>query len=133
MTAAAVPASAPTAPAPTGGATWWRTVSPSQIVSYKQCPRRWYNASILNDREPSKGFQLKGEAIHKAFEVYMSTGEVLPTVTLRNPSTGQDETFNTLEFVQVAKDFLPPPITDTEFWGAHKAEDGGLMVEQEGP
>src|SRR5438128_1725686 len=108
--------------------TWWKTVSPSQIVAYRTCPRRWYNASILNDREPSKGFQLRGDAIHKALEVYMTTGEVLPEVEMKDPSSPTGKTkFPTMEFVQVAKTYLPPPFTDKEFWAAHQAAGGGIM------
>ncbi len=112
----------------------WNSVSPSQIVAYRNCPRKWYNASILGDREPQKGNQSKGEGIHKALEVYMTTGEILPVVPMADAQNGGVMVdISTLEYVQIASKFLPPPVVDSEFWAPHQAEGGGIMVEQEGP
>ena len=109
----------------------WRTVSPSQIVNYKGCPRKWYNSSILGNRESMRGNQTKGVAIHSALETYMTMGEIMPTVTVPDDQNNDTPTtITTLEYVQAAQKFLPPPRTDRAFWAPHEAEGGGIMVEQ---
>jgi hypothetical protein len=80
----------------------------------------------LKDREPSKPFQKKGTNIHKALEIYLKTGEVLPTV----------EETTTLEFVQAAIPFIPKPRTDP-YWTQFPPDDKGeptamLLIEEEG-
>lgn len=123
-----------TSPAPVRVKRKVTMVSPSQIKTYRDCARKWYNASILGNREPSKGFQLKGDAIHKALEHYLRTGEVLVSVTMDDPSKGPGgkTEFATMEFVQVAMPHLPPPTTDKAYWEPIQAEGGGLMLEQAG-
>lgn len=102
------------------------SVSPSQVDAYRRCPRVWYNQTILKDREPEKPFQLRGTNIHKALEVYLTTGEVLPMV-------GDTQT---MEFVQVAIPFLPKPIVDPYWKEFPKDEKGAptamLLLEQPG-
>lgn len=121
------------------------SISPSQVASYRQCPRLWFYASVLNDRGPSSRSQVLGEAVHKALEIYMQTGEVLPTVTLPAPYLAPDkvtawiepghvpaEIFETLAFVQAAIDYLPPHGKDP-YWSQFPPEAGhGVMVEQQG-
>lgn len=111
---------------------YWK-VSPSAIVTYRDCPRKWFNGYVLYDREPEKPFQLRGTAIHKAFEIYMSTGEVPPTITLPDASNNNEpKTFETLEFVQVGIEHLPPP-ANNDYWKQFPKSDGaGIMVEQHG-
>ncbi len=114
------------------------SVSPSQLDAYRRCPRVWFNQQILNDREPSKPFQAKGIAIHRALEIYLQTGEVLPTVAVPDPSNnGQISEIQTLEFVQVAIPHIPRPATDTAFWTEFPKDDKGaptamLLLEQPG-
>lgn len=82
---------------------------------------------MLKDREPEKPFQARGTAIHKALEIFLKTGEVLPDV----------DGVSTLEFVQVAIPFLPPPLINKEYWGQFPTDDKGvpkamLLLEQPG-
>jgi hypothetical protein len=92
---------------------------------------------VLKDREPSKPFQLRGEAIHKAIEIFLQTGEVLPTVSLPDPlNPGQMVEHTTFEFVQVALPYLPKPATH-EFWKQFPKDSSGqpsamLLLEQDG-
>ncbi len=118
------------------------SVSPSQLDAYRRCPRVWFNQQILQDREPSKPFLLRGTAIHKALEIYLQTGEVLPTVSLPDPLKNNEPTvFQTLEFVQVAIPHIPKPITDKGYWSQYPTETTAegktmptamLMLEQPG-
>lgn len=115
------------------------SVSPSQVSAYRQCPRLWFWASILNDRSPPMRANVLGDAVHKAMEHYVQTGEILPTVTLPAPylannpdGTVATETFQTLEFVQAAMDHIPPHALD-DHWKQFRPEAGcGVMVEQLG-
>lgn len=107
-------------------------VSPSQLDSFNRCPRVWFNQSVLKDREPSKPFQLRGEAIHKALEVYLQTGNVSPTISLPDPANkGQFVEFPTLEFIQVAIPFIPKPMTH-DFWKSFEKDTAMLLLEQPG-
>jgi hypothetical protein len=92
------------------------------VDAYRRCPRVWYNASILKDREPQKPFQSRGEKIHKALEIYAKTGEVRPAI----------DDVSTLEFVQVALPHIPKPKTDTEFWGQFEVDTAHLLLEEPG-
>lgn len=122
---------------PSTGKKLW-SVSPSQVDAYRRCPRVWYNATVLKDREPSKPFQLRGEAIHKALEIYLRTGEVKPTIALPDSLKGGALTeFQTLEFIQVAIPHIPRPANDLEHWGQYPKDDKGaptamLLLEQAG-
>ena len=114
-----------------------RTVSPSQVDNFRKCPRRWYNASVLHDRQPQPAFMMKGEAIHKALEVYGLTGEVLTSVPMPNPEKGGAiEEISTFAFVQAAIPHLKPPANDP-YWdewkgkGPNGSNSAGLMLEQQ--
>lgn len=77
-----------------------------------------------------------GDAVHKACEHYMQTGEIWPTVTLPAPylppGGPKEETFQTLEFVQAVIDHVPPHAKDP-YWQQFPTEAGnGVMVEQLG-
>lgn len=112
------------------------SVSPSQVSTYRQCPRLWFWASVLNDRGLSSRANVRGDAVHKALEHYMSTGEIWPTVELLAPylppvnGAPATEVFQTLEYIQVAIDHLPPIAIDP-YW-ATLPEGHGVMVEQAG-
>lgn len=129
-------ASAASAKPSTGKKLW--SVSPSQVDAYRRCPRIWYNGTVLKDREPSKPFQLRGEAIHKALEIYLRTGEVKPTISLPDPlKQGALTEFTTFEFIQVAIPHIPRPANDLAHWGQYPKDDRGaptamLLLEQAG-
>lgn len=98
----------------------WK-VSASQIVTFLKCPRAWYNASVLGDREPQKPHQERGEAVHKELEHYLRTGEVRPS--------------EYIAIVQASLDYLPKPANDP-YWqqfgvGQNGLPVAGLMLEQE--
>jgi hypothetical protein len=102
------------------------SVSPSQVEAFRRCPRVWYNQTILKDREPEKPFQARGTNIHKALEIYLAKGEVLPMV-------GETQT---LEYVQVAIPHIPKPRPDA-FWTQFPKDEKGaptamLLLEEDG-
>lgn len=91
-------------------------VSASQCETFLRCPRAWYNASILGDREPQKPHQKRGEDVHAELEHYGKTGEVRPS--------------EYLEIVQVALDHLGEhKHAKDPYWDQFNG-DAGLVFEQ---
>lgn len=106
------------------------SVSPSQVDSYRKCPRYWFNAYVLKDRGPTPEFMFRGTAIHAAIETYLKTGEVPIELAASDDPSGK--LWQVMEFVQAAIPHLPKPIIDP-YWDEWKKKgDGGLMLEQAG-
>lgn len=68
--------------------------SASQIRSYVECPRRWYNSTILKIRQPTTPAQERGTKVHTAIENYLKHGTIDPDFA---------------DYVAVAAPFLPGP------------------------
>ena len=49
----------------------YAATSASQITSFRTCPRKWFNKSILKIEEPSTPAQAFGSAVHKSIENFL--------------------------------------------------------------
>ncbi len=49
-------------------------VSPSQITTFRSCPRSWYYPQVLKERPPQKKSAKLGEDIHHVLENYLEKG-----------------------------------------------------------
>lgn len=71
-------------------------VSASQVETFRSCPRKWFNGSVLKERAPQSPSQARGEEVHAQIEPYLLTGQI-------------DAASPHAPLVEVARQFLPAP------------------------
>jgi RecB family exonuclease len=84
--------------------------SPSQIASYRDCPRKWWWRSVKDVPPKPNRFAALGTAIHQRLQRYLETGE-LPSgseTTLRIEGRGWSED-DLMEIMLPGMPYLPGP------------------------
>lgn len=67
------------------------TVSPSQISNFRDCPRKWWYASIAKIPYPQHPSAALGERVHKILEISSATKSRPESTTVFSESTPQKE------------------------------------------